>query len=108
MAGVIDMGDSQCSGCCIGLLHARSFPAWGRSHRHENVRVPALLHGAVSDIGQEEGMPLSTFVGTRDLLALSPPNPCCTVPGRVLWVVCVCEGAFRGVFLFLSLGAFLW
>ena len=62
----------------------------------------------LGDIGEEEGMPLSTFVGTRDLLALSPPHPCCTVPGRVLWVVCVCEGAFRGVFLFLSLGAFLW
>ena len=96
-AGAQDMIDSQCSGCGIGLLYARSFPAWGRSHRPKDVRVPCFAAWSCQENGAAEGMPLHTIMRTSNLLALSPPRPRCTVPGRVLWVVCFVCGCVSRV-----------
>ena len=88
-AGAQDMVDSQCSGCGIGL-HARSFPAWGRSHRRKDLRVPALLRGAVRKMVQRRACRCTRLCAPVTYLLFPRSVPVALSPAACFgWFVCV-------------------
>ena len=92
-AGAQDMVDSQCSGCGIGL-HARSFPAWGRSHRRKDLRVPALLRGAVRKMVQRRACRCTRLCAPVTYLLFPRSVPVALSPAACFGWCVLCVGAF--------------